>query len=132
MRHLAAAAAVLIGGCTTLGPMPAATGVAPVPLARPGGQVSLAIAPGYYLSSGVTRDPHGAPFPQLSALLEPDRWIGIPGLIAGARLFGTEDAGTYLEPMLGYRRGFGPLSLGAVGYGTRGSHEHRDASLSVT
>jgi hypothetical protein len=132
MRTRFTLAPVLLAGCTTLGPMAATTGVAPAPIGRPSVEVAVGVAPGYYVSSGVTEDPQGAPIPQLAALVEPDRWIGVPGLVAGARLVGTEDAGTFLEPLAGYRTGFGRVSLGLVGYATRAGADDRDASLAYT
>lgn len=123
---------IACAGCTTLGPMPATTGVSPVPLERPGAEVGVAIVPGYFLSSGVTENPKGGAMPQLSALLDPDRWLGVPGLVAGARLWGIKDAGTFLEPLVGYRRRVDRFSIGGLGYVSHGSQDNRDASLSVT
>jgi hypothetical protein len=114
-RTLGLIVALVASGCTTLGPMPAATAVAPVPLGRPAAEVGVALVPGYFMSSGVARVARGTAVPQLSALLEPDRWLGVPGLIAGARLVGTDQAGTFFEPLLGYRHRLDRVGLGVVG-----------------
>jgi hypothetical protein len=98
-----AAAVALIGGCTTLGPMPATTGISSVPVGRPGGEVGFGVVPGYYLSAGTVQSPEGAGLKQASLLLEPDRLIHVPGVVVGARYVGSAQEGGYLEPLLGYR-----------------------------
>lgn len=104
--------------CTTLGSMPTTTGISAVPHGRPGGEAQLAVVPVFRLSNAASgQDRNGQSTPQLSALIDPDRW-GIPGVILGMRLFGESgDAG--LEPYVGYRRTFGEVSFAAVAYGTK-------------
>jgi len=111
--------AVLIGsGCTTLGPMPATTGVASIPAGRPGIEAQLGGVPAYHLSSSVSSNAHGSITGQAALLIEPDRWIGVPGLIVGGRLFG-KDEDTPLEPLLGYRRKLDEqFAVAVVGYAT--------------
>ena len=138
MRFLKAAAfglAALGAGCTSLGPMPATTGVSFAPAARPDVEIQGGFVPGYYLSSGVQEKPKGAALRQLAGVLEPDRWLGIPGLFAGARYAGDSDSGPAVEPLVGYRRFLDDerrLAAGAVAYGTRGSGSRNQASYSAT
>jgi hypothetical protein len=120
MRTLLAVSALLLSACTTLGPMPATTGISAVPANRPGVELQGGLAPGYFLSAA-TREPdhRGGVSRQLSALIEPDRWLGVRGLIAGMR-GGVSDADDRTaEPFLGYRRRLSEdIALGAVGHGT--------------
>jgi hypothetical protein len=110
---------VLITGCTTLGPMPATTGVSAVPIGRPGGEVQVGPVPGFFLSSSAHAKAEGSPIMQASALLEPDRWLHIPGLVLGARLFG-QSGDTPGEPYIGYRS---TVAEGiAIGGGVSGTH----------
>jgi hypothetical protein len=109
---------ILITGCTTLGPMPATTGVSAVPINRPGAEVQAGPVPGFFLSSSAQANPEGTPIMQASALIEPDRWIGLRGLVLGARLFG-QSGDTPGEPYIGYRRSVrDDVSIGAGLYGT--------------
>ncbi|HUJ60891.1 MAG TPA: hypothetical protein VLX92_20450 [Kofleriaceae bacterium] len=111
---------VVVCGCTTLGPMPATTGLPAVPAARPGVELQAGLVPGFMLSSATTPNPEAGPIPQLSGLLEPDRWFGIPGLVLGARTFGR-DGDDYVEPFVGYRRAASrALAWSAIGYGSSG------------
>lgn len=120
--------------CTTLGPMPATTGVSAVPAGRPGVELQAAVAPAFHLSSATQgADAEGSATSQLAALVEPDRWLGLPGLIVGARGWGESgDAG--FEPLLGYRAPLfeGRAAIAGVGYGTRMSGESSDASYEAT
>jgi hypothetical protein len=93
----------LLGGCTTLGPTPAMTGLPTPPLARPGVELQVAAVPGYYLSSAATEEPKGAVLPQVAAVFEPDELIHVQGLLAGARYVGEDGTGGALEPLLGFR-----------------------------
>ncbi len=121
MRRLLAIVGLLASGCTTLGPMPAATGVSAVPAARPEGELGFSAAPASYLSSGAVADPKGAAVPQVTALFDPDRLI-LPGLILAARGVASGGAGGFVEPMLGYRRALTDRFAGAVVvYGTHAS-----------
>jgi hypothetical protein len=121
----------LTSGCTTLGPMPATTGASFAPAARPDVTVGAAELPGYFLSSSVRQDAKGTPVGQASVLVEPDRWLDLPGAVIGGRYVGKSDQGGYPEPMLGYRSYLDDgkrLALGALLYGTRGSGESKRAS----
>jgi hypothetical protein len=95
---------LLATACTTLGPMPATTGLSAVPTNRPGAEVQAAVMPVFFLSDAAHEgDPDGAASPQLSAILEPDRLFGSKGLILGARTWG-ESGDSPVEPMIGLRR----------------------------
>lgn len=125
--------AVWATGCTTLGPMPTTTGISAVPNGRPGMEVQAGIVPGYFLSSATREPSHkGDPTGQLLALVEPDRWIGSHGLVAGARTWGRKTDGA-VEPFLGYRdRLDDALALALVGYGTAMHGAERGASYRAT
>ena len=123
---------LLITGCTTLGPMPATTGVSAVPIGRPGGEAQLGPVPGFFLSSSAREQAQGAPIMQASAVFEPDRWIGLPGLVLGARLFG-QSGDTPGEPYVGYRRQVGDgLAIGGGVYGTTKRSSKQLASYRAT
>ena len=112
--------------------MPATTGVSAVPIARPGGEVQVGPVPGFFLSSSAHAQGQGAPIMQASAMVEPDRWLGIPGLVLGARLFG-QNGDTPGEPYIGYRRTVRQdLSIGGGLYGTSKKSEARLASYHAT
>jgi hypothetical protein len=112
--------------------MPATTGVSAIPAERPGVEVQAGITPGYYLSDSAQGSNAGQPSSQLSVLLEPDRLLGLPGLIVGARQIGG-DGDPYLEPYIGYRRRVAPaVSFAAIGYGTASSATNGGASYSAT
>ena len=119
LHWLAGLAATWTAACTTLGPMPATTGVAAVPMGRPGVELQGGFAPGYYLSDATQPSDHkGAAGAQLLALVEPDRWLGLPGLFAGLR-GGGHDGDHAAEPFLGFRSRLNDvLSLAAIGHGT--------------
>jgi hypothetical protein len=90
--------------------------------------------PGYYLSSAVQEEPKGAAIGQAAITFEPDRWLQTPGLFVGGRVVGNEDAGTYGEPMLGYRAYVDQaqqLSVAGVGYATYASANRRGASYTA-
>jgi hypothetical protein len=119
--------------CTSLGPMPSSTGVAPLPAGRTAVEVQVGTMPGHYLSSGVTDDPRGSSIPQLLALFEPDAVLDVPGLFVAGRVAGTDEAGVIAEPMIGYRHAFDDrFAGGALLYGTHASHEDRGASYAAT
>jgi len=123
---------VLITGCTTLGPMPATTGISAVPMARPGGEAQLGPVPGFFLSSSAHAEAKGTPIMQLSGLVEPDRWLHVPGLIVGARVFGPSGDSPG-EPYAGYRRTlWDGVSIGAVMYGTSKRSTQKLASYHAT
>jgi hypothetical protein len=132
MRWLIAAG-ILGTACTTLGPMPATTGVAAVPSGRPGFELQGGFAPGYYLSAATGDPSHkGQVSGQLLALVEPDHWLGTHGLIAGART-GGNDGDHAAEPFLGYRERLSDaFSLGLVGHATQIHGARRGASYQAT
>jgi hypothetical protein len=114
--------------------MPATTAVSAVPMGRPSVAVQVAALPGYYLSSAVVRHPDGAAINQAAVTFEPDHWLKTPGLILGGRIVGNEDAGTFGEPMLGYRAHLDDehrFNLAGIGYGTYASGSNRGASYSA-
>jgi hypothetical protein len=118
-------------GCTTLGPMPSTTGASFAPAARPDVTLSAGVMPGYYLSSAVQQEGKGTAIGQGSVLVEPDRWIDLPGALIGGRYVGKSEQGGYAEPMLGYRSFLGEaqrLSVGGLLYGTRAAGESKGAS----
>ena len=123
-----------LGGCTTLGPTPAMTGIPTPPLERPGVELQVAAVPGYFLSGAVTEDPKAAVLPQVAAVFEPDELIHVPGLLAGARYAGKGDAGAALEPLLGYRTFLDDekrFSLAALGFFAYASAASQGASFSA-
>lgn len=127
--------AVSLGACTTLGPMPATTGIAMAPAGRPELEVRGGYVPGYFLSSAVREEASGAPLSEVSAIVEPDRLLHLPGLFVGARYAGSPGQGAALEPTLGYRTALGAerqLGLGVVGYGTHASGSDKRASFEAT
>lgn len=117
-------------GCTTLGPMPGATGIAPIPATRAQGELQIAVVPGHYLSSGTQSNPKGTAIGQLLAALDPGQHL-LPGLVLAGRVVGS-NGNTYLEPVLGYR---GELtdrfSAGVFIYGTHASGNQMPASYKV-
>ena len=120
MQHrILALGSVLLTACTTLGPMPATTGVSAIPANRPGGEVQAAVIPVFYLSEATQEAPHeSSASPQLSTVFEPDRLFGTKGLILGARTWG-EGGDSPFEPMIGWRHRFDDRFAAAViAYGT--------------
>ncbi|MBA3394684.1 MAG: hypothetical protein H0T89_18705 [Deltaproteobacteria bacterium] len=117
MHVLAAVVIALASGCTTLGPMPTTTAVSAIPAGRVGGEVQIGAAPAYHLSAAASR-PKGGAVGQAALLLEPDRLLGVPGLIVGGRLFG-QSGDAPVEAMIGYRRALDDeFAIAVVGYGT--------------
>lgn len=114
---------LVVSACTTLGPMPATTGVSAVPSNRPGVELQAGIMPAYFLSDSTREQDESDTMPtqQLAALLEPDRALGTKGLIVGARSWG-DDGDVQLEPMVGLRRKLDDrFAVAGVAYGTRAS-----------
>ena len=112
--------------------MPATTGVSAVPINRPGGEVQLGPVPGFFLSSSAHAESKGTPIMQASAIVEPDRWLHVPGLVLGARLFG-QSGDTPGEPYIGYRRKLREdLSIGGGVYGTSKRSTAKLASYHAT
>jgi hypothetical protein len=137
MRHqfsiAIAAVAAVAAACTTMGPTPATTGFTARPMPRAGIDMQVGLVPGHNLSSSVVESPDGNSIKQLSAALQYDELIGLPGLVLGARLFGNE-GDTPVEPVIGYRRELsdGVASIGGFIYGTHAEHEEYGASYSAT
>src|SRR6185503_15192337 len=74
----------------------------------------------------------GSPIMQLSALVEPDRWVKLPGLVLGARLFG-QNGDTPGEPYVGYRRAVRKdMAIGGGIFGTSKSSTAKLASYKAT
>jgi hypothetical protein len=122
---------VTTSACTTLGPMPATTGISAIPAARPEAEVQVGAMPAYYLSAGAARDPEGAAVPQLLALFDPDHLL-LPGLIVAARGVSSAGAGSFIEPMLGYRANLTDRFAGAIIiYGTHASGAQNSAHFSA-
>jgi hypothetical protein len=119
--------------CTTLGPMPATTGLSAVPTNRPGVEVQTAVIPVFFLSDAAHGgDADAAASAQLSAIIEPDRLFGSKGLILGARTWG-ESGDSPFEPMIGLRRRLDEtFAIAAVGYGTFVRGESGGASYAAT
>ncbi len=124
--------AVLATACTTLGPMPATTGISAIPSDRPGVEAQAGIMPAYYLSSAADDESRGEEIgtQQLSAVVEPDRLLGTKGLIVGARAWGEDGA---FEPMLGMRKRLDQtFAIAGIVYGTRVAGENTGASYEAT
>lgn len=112
--------------------MPATTAVSAVPTGRPGFEAQGGFVPAYYLSSTAQDKSHGSMVSELSALMEPDRWLGVPGLILGARLYG-QGGDTPGEPYIGYRRKVADdVSLAGIAFGTSKTSSDRLASYHAT
>src|SRR5262245_47567199 len=127
-------AAVALAACTTLGPVPGTTGISAVQAGRTSLEVSAGGVPGFNLSSATQEKPEGSPLKQLSAVLEPAAWLGVPGLVLGLRGVGTS-GDVQAEPMIGYRQSFGTdgeVSGMVVGHGTRASADKDGASYEAT
>jgi hypothetical protein len=120
--------AVVLGACTSLGPMPATTGMSAVPLGRPGAQAQLGTMPGFYASQSAQNEAKGAPIQHLSALIDPDHWLPVKGVVIGARIFG-QSGDTPGEPYVGYRRKVSEaVSVGGVAFGSSKRSENNLAT----
>ncbi len=105
-------------GCTTLGPMPATTGVSAVPDGRTGVEGQLGVIPAFNLSQATQAQTHGDATGQVSLLFEPGKLLDLPGVIAGVRVWG-QGGDTPTEPYVGYRAMVGDgLALAGILYGT--------------
>jgi hypothetical protein len=134
VRVLGFALLGVLGGCTTLGPTPAMTGIPTPPLERPGVELQVAAVPGYFLSGAVSEEPKAAVLPQVAAVFEPDELIHVPGLLAGARYAGEADSGGALEPLVGYRMFLDDdkrFSLAGLGFGAYASAASNGASFTA-
>jgi hypothetical protein len=133
MRTTLAVLALSFTACTTLGPMPATTGIAAVPAGRPGVELQGGLAPGYFLSAA-TQDAHrGSVSRQVAALIEPDRWLGTHGLIAGVRGGISDSDDRTAEPFLGLRERLSDdFAIAVIGHGTVIRGSDRGASYRAT
>lgn len=132
MKAVITTLAIAFSACTTLGPMPATTGVSALPTGRPGIEAQGGFVPAYFLSKSVQDKAGGAVTSQLSALIEPDRLLGIPGLILGARLFG-QGGDTPGEPYVGYRKKLDDdIAVAGIVYGTSKQSSSHLASYHAT
>jgi hypothetical protein len=122
-----------VTACTTMGPMPATTGIAAVPSGRPGVELQAGAVPGYMISEGTQSNGHdGSTNGQLLGLIEPGRWLGTRGLIAGARETGRGGDASF-EPFLGYRHRLDEnFALAVVGHGATMGRRDGQASYSAT
>ncbi|HTJ44019.1 MAG TPA: hypothetical protein VL463_18060 [Kofleriaceae bacterium] len=123
---------MLLSACSTLGPVPVATGISPIPRARFDGELQLGAMPGYYMSAATVKEPKGAPLAQFSAVIEPG--AAVPGLIVGGRIFGPGHD-TLADPLLGYRASIGAdrrISIAIVGFGSKSSSTEKSASYTMT
>ncbi len=117
-----------LSACTSLGPMPATTGISAVPLGRPGAQAQLGTMPGFYASQSAQNEARGTSIQALSALFDPDHWLPVKGVLIGARIFG-QSGDTPGEPYVGYRSKVNDrVSVGAVAFGSSKRSENRLAS----
>jgi hypothetical protein len=111
--------------CTTLGPMPATTGVSALPAGKPGVEVQAAAVPGFLLSDAAHK-PKGQPLNQLAGLVDLDRWL-LKGVIVGMHSYGDAPDRNF-EPYLGYRHREGRASFMGLAYGTKATAEEYGAS----
>jgi hypothetical protein len=113
MKPVILAAILAATACTSLGPMPATTGMSAVPANRAGVEAQVAAVPTYFLSAAASTQ-HATVTQQAALLVEPDR----NGFVIGGRVFG-EDSDSGTEPMVGYRRRLDDgISVAAVAFGT--------------
>lgn len=132
MKSIQLSVLVMLASCTALGPMPATTGISAIPTGRPGLEGQLGAVPAFFLSQSPQAKVGGRPVTQLSALLDLDRWLGVPGLFFGGRVFGQK-GDTPVEPYLGYRRRLSDdLAVGGVVYGTSQRSSYQLASYRAT
>lgn len=81
-------------------------------------EAQMGAVPGFYASQSAQNEAKGETHTAFSALLDPDRWLPVKGLIVGGRIFGNS-GDRPLEPYLGYRRRLiEGVSLGVVGFGS--------------
>lgn len=132
---LIALAAAALGGCTTLGPMPATTGVITPAAGRPDVEANAGIVPGYYLSQATQDSAKGGAALQGGGMIEPGKLIHVPGLGVGGRYVAGSDGDGYVEPMLRYRGHLDDdkrFTGVAVAYGTHAHGAEQKADYSAT
>ncbi|HUS29723.1 MAG TPA: hypothetical protein VMZ53_14565, partial [Kofleriaceae bacterium] len=123
---IALALASLLCACTTLGPNPATTGVSAIPAGRPSLDAQVGTVPAFYASQSAQNEAKGAAVAQAGFLLEPDRYLKLPGLVIGGRLYG-QSGDTLGEPYVGYRANIDESI--AVGGGVYGSAKRSTKQL---
>jgi hypothetical protein len=108
----------LLCACTTLGPNPATTGVSAIPAGRPSLDAQVGTVPAFYASQSAQNEAKGAAVAQAGFIFEPDRWLKLPGLVVGGRLYG-QSGDTLGEPYIGYRSQVDDgISVGGGVYGS--------------
>lgn len=117
-------------GCTTLGAMPGMTMANAIPQDRMGGELGVALVPGFHLSDAVQEQAEGTLHGQLSGFFDPGEALGVArGLGLGVRYIGNDDG--YFEPMVRYRFYLDDqerVATAIVAYGTHASGSERGAS----
>lgn len=109
---------LVLTACTSLGPMPATTGVSAIPLGRPGVEGAIGVVPGFMASQAAQDKAGSVAINNASFLLDVDRWLPAKGLLIGGRIFG-KDGDTPFEPTIGYRRRLiDAVAIGVVGFGS--------------
>lgn len=121
------AAFLLLGACTSLGPMPATTGIGAAPIGRTSVVGQVGVVPGFYASQSAQNDAKGQALKHGTMLFEPGKLVGIPGLFVGGGIFGDGDD-VPLEPYVGYRRHVGGAALGAVAFASTKRADENGAS----
>jgi hypothetical protein len=112
--------------------MPATTAVSPIPANRPGLDAQVGTVPAFYASQSAQNEAKGAAVGQAALIVEPDRWIGVKGLVVGGRIFGPS-GDTYGEPYVGYRTKVGErISIGGGAYGSAKRSTKQLASYHAT
>ena len=121
----------LCTACSTLGPVPVATAISPVPRQRFDAEVQLGFVPGFYLSGATAEIPRGSAIAQASAVIEPGF---VDGLLVGGRVFGPGHDGQS-DPLVGYRTTFGEtrhLAVAIVGFGAYMEGTQKRATYKAT
>lgn len=127
---------VSVASCTSLGPMPATTGISAMPMERPSVELNVGVAPGYYLSANADEEvsgTEGTTGPQSQSLVfEPDDLFRVKGLVLAVRRFG-EGGDAVVEPIAGYRRRLTEMvSVIGLGHASRADGEDNGASYDAT
>lgn len=85
--------------------MPSTLGVSAVPAERPDVSLQVGAVPAFYLSESPRPSGGAQPAGQFAAVFEPDRRLGLRGLVLGARrVSGQKSGDAYFEPIVGVRR----------------------------
>ncbi|MCB9582279.1 MAG: hypothetical protein H6717_34915 [Polyangiaceae bacterium] len=130
MKKLALVAVTFLGGCTTLGPMPATTGMVAPAVGKAGVELQAGAVPGYYLSQSTREEAKGTAIGQAGGMIEPVAGVGV-----GARYVNSAGSDGYVEPMIRYRTHVDQekrFTAVAVGYGTHAKGGESKADYSAT